>query len=197
MDLLIATKNKGKIKELKKMFEPFKINIKTLDDFGIDDIEETGTTFYENALIKAKHGFEKTGLLTIADDSGLEVDYLNGEPGVYSARYAGYNKSDDERIDYLLNKLKDAKKTERTARFKCVICLYNNEKTKYFEGNWEGEILFEKQGINGFGYDPIFFDKNLGKTAAELPEEEKAIYSHRGKAFKQFIENFLSIEFSA
>lgn len=190
MDLLIATKNKGKIKELKKMFESFKINIKTLDDFNIDDVEETGTTFHENALIKAKYGFQKTGLLTIADDSGLEVDYLNGEPGVYSARYAGYNKSDDERINFLLDKLKNAKADERNARFKCVICLYGNENIKYYEGVWEGEILFAKQGENGFGYDPVFFDKILNKTAAELPENEKAIYSHRGKAINCFIDDF-------
>lgn len=193
MDLLIATKNKGKIKELKKMFEPFNVNVKTLDDFNIDDVEETGITFHENALIKAKHGFEKTGLLTIADDSGLEVDFLNGEPGVYSARYAGYNKSDDERINFLLDKLKNAKAGERNARFKCVICLYGGETIKYYEGVWEGEILFAKQGENGFGYDPIFFDKILNKTAAELPENEKAIHSHRGKAIKKFLKNILEI----
>lgn len=187
--LFIATQNRGKIREFKNMFENSEVEILTGDDIELGDIEESGKTFHENALIKAKAGYEITGISTIADDSGLEVDALNGEPGVYSARYAGENANDKDRINFLLNKLKNIATKPYKARFKSIICYYINEdRYHFFEGVWEGEIEDNLKGNNGFGYDPIFFDPTLSKRAAELSLEEKSKHSHRGKALKQFFE---------
>jgi XTP/dITP diphosphohydrolase len=187
--ILIATKNKGKIKEFENMFKDTNIKIKTLYDYPLDDIEETGSTFFENALIKAKAGYNVSNLLTIADDSGLEVDSLDKKPGVYSARFGGNGLTDKERLFYLLEQMKDIK--NRTARFKTSIVLYNGEnEIEEFNGIWEGEILNSPVGENGFGYDPIFYDKNLKLSAAQLTPEEKRSISHRGKAMKLFFEKF-------
>ena len=190
MDILIATKNKGKIKEFNNMFKDLDVNIKTLYDYNLGDIEETGTTFFENALIKAKAGFEVSSLPTIADDSGLEVDCLDKRPGVYSARFGGEGLSDKDRFKYLLKEMGDSK--NRKARFKTSIVLYNgsDDSIEEFTGTWEGEILYTPIGENGFGYDPVFYDKTLELSAAQLSPNQKKEISHRGKAMKLFLENF-------
>lgn len=195
MKILLASKNKGKIAEFKEMVKDFPLEIKTLYDFeDFPDIEETGTTFKENALIKAKEGFERTNLLTIADDSGLEVDFLDGRPGVYSARYGGDGLDDLGRMNLLLEELKYTPKESRGANFTTSIVLYYGEDFIYeFTDRWDGEILFKAIGEKGFGYDPIFFDPTLNKSAAQLTHEEKSKVSHRGKAMKKFFKELPNI----
>jgi len=188
--LLIATKNWGKVKEIAQMLQDLGLDleIKTLKDFPkIEAPPETGKTFFENALIKAKYYAEKTGLLVLADDSGLEVDALNGAPGVYSSRFAGPDATDEKNNQKLLELLKDVPLEKRTARFVCVmVCYHPSGKYLKTEGIWEGRIAFSPRGNYGFGYDPIFLLKELNyeKTAAELPIEVKNQLSHRGKALK-------------
>jgi len=196
--LLIATSNMGKAKEISEALKNFNLEIKTLKDFpNIAPPQETGNTFFENAYLKAKYYAEKTGLLSLADDSGLEVDILNGAPGIYSSRFAGENASDEENNKKLLELLKDVSLEKRKARFVCVIVVYHPS-GKYIksEGIWEGLIGFEPRGSHGFGYDPIFLvsEYNYKKTAAELPIEEKNKLSHRGKALaklKDILAEFL------
>jgi XTP/dITP diphosphohydrolase len=190
--ILIASKNKGKIKEFENMFKNFDINIKTLYDYDISQVEETGESFFENALIKAKAGYKASKLPTIADDSGLEVEALNWQPGIYSARFGKDYFSDDDRLWYLLGKLKGIK--NRKARFKTSLVFYSGENQIYeFEGVWEGVILENPIGNNGFGYDPVFYDENLKLSAAQLTPNEKKEVSHRGKAMKLFFEKFKSM----
>jgi XTP/dITP diphosphohydrolase len=196
--LLIATSNMGKAKEISEALKDFDFEIKTLKDFlNITPPQETGNTFFENAYLKAKYYAEKTGLLSLADDSGLEVDILNGAPGIYSSRFAGENASDEENNKKLLELLKNVPLEKRKARFVCVIVVYHPS-GKYIksEGIWEGLIGFEPRGSYGFGYDPIFLvpEYNYKKTAAELPIEEKNKLSHRGKALaklKDILTEFL------
>ncbi len=192
--LLIATSNKGKIKEISEVLKDFPISIKTLEDFsGIPSPEETGKTFFENAYLKAKYWAEKTGLMCLADDSGLEVDALNKAPGIYSARFAGENATDEENNRKLLELLQGIPLEKRTARFVCVIVVYHPS-GKYIttEGIWEGLIGFEMRGSYGFGYDPLFLvpEYNYQKTSAELLLEEKNKLSHRGKALAKLKEIF-------
>lgn len=185
-DLLIATTNPGKIKEIKEILKDIPYQLKSLEDLGVDiDMEETGKTFVENAILKAKTVGEKTGFLTLAEDSGLEVDSLDGRPGVYSARYT--EGSDSDRINKLLKELAGVPKEKRTARFKAVIALYNptSKKTYTFDGISEGYITEKPRGENGFGYDPIFFNFDLGKTNGEVTEEEKNKVSHRARALEK------------
>ncbi len=190
--ILIATKNKGKIKEFENMFKGFNIKIKTLYDYDIPEIEETGSTFFENALIKAKAGYKVSGLPTISDDSGLEVEALNWQPGIYSARFGDKNFDDKGRLFYLLEKLKGEK--NRNARFKTSLVFYNGEnQIEHFEGVWNGIILENPVGDNGFGYDPVFYDENLKLSAAQLSPDEKKQVSHRGQAIKLFFEKFKSM----
>uniref|UniRef100_A0A7V4JPG0 dITP/XTP pyrophosphatase n=1 Tax=Thermodesulfobacterium geofontis TaxID=1295609 RepID=A0A7V4JPG0_9BACT len=196
--LLIATSNMGKAKEISETLKNFNFEIKTLKDFSnIVPPQEIGKTFFENAYLKAKYYAEKTGFLSLADDSGLEVDILNGAPGIYSSRFAGENATDEENNKKLLELLKDIPLEKRKARFVCVIVVYHPS-GKYIksEGVWEGLIGFEMRGSHGFGYDPIFLvsESNYKKTAAELPIEEKNKLSHRGKALaklKIFLAEFL------
>lgn len=196
--LLIATSNMGKAKEISEALKDFDFEIKTLKDFpNITPPQETGNTFFENAYLKAKYYAEKTGLLSLADDSGLEVDILNGAPGIYSSRFAGENASDEENNKKLLELLKNVPLEKRKARFVCVIVVYHPS-GKYIksEGIWEGLIGFEPRGSYGFGYDPIFLvpEYNYKKTAAELPIEEKNKLSHRGKVLaklKDILTEFL------
>lgn len=190
IELIIATKNKGKAREFAEALEPLGYTVKTLLDYPqLKEIEETGTTFEENAILKAEGICEQIGKMVIADDSGLIVDALNGEPGVYSARYAGEDKDDEANIDKVLNKLKDVPEKERTARFYCALAVaIPNEKTITVNGTCEGIIINERKGNNGFGYDPIFFVPELGKTMAELETEEKMKISHRGAALKKLRE---------
>ncbi|WP_022855135.1 XTP/dITP diphosphatase [Thermodesulfobacterium thermophilum] len=198
--LVIATSNLGKVREIEKALEDLKseinLEVKSLKDFSeITPPEETGKTFLENALIKAKYYAEKTGCLCLADDSGLEVDALNGAPGVYSSRYAGEDANDEKNNQKLLQELADVPPEKRTARFKCVLVLYHPcGKYLVSEGVWEGRIGFKPKGSYGFGYDPIFLvaEYQFQKTAAELPSEEKNRLSHRGKAIQNLKKQLLS-----
>lgn len=177
--LVLASGNAGKIREFAEMFPAF--NVRGYKDFGLDfDIEETGKTFYENALIKAKTVSEALNLPALADDSGLCVQSLHGAPGIYSARYAG-DGNDEHNIQKLLREL--AGKEDRSASFYCSLVLfYPSDKIISSEGKTEGRILFEKEGKNGFGYDPIFYSDDLGRSFGTATEEEKNSVSHRARA---------------
>jgi hypothetical protein len=182
--IVFATTNEGKVKEIKEILKDFPIEVVSMKEMGITaDIEENGTTFEENSLIKARALAKLTGLPALADDSGLEVDYLNGEPGIYSARYLGRDTDYDYKNNYIIDKLSGAKAEDRSARFVCVISLVLPDGREFVErGVVEGLIGYEQKGENGFGYDPIFYLPEYGKTSAELPPEEKNKISHRGKA---------------
>ena len=184
MRLLIATHNRGKLIEYQEMFADLPFDLVTLDDIGIrDDVAENGATFAENARTKAEAYAQQSGLLTLADDSGLQVDALGGEPGVRSKRYAGANKSDAERIAFLLDKLRAVPPGKRAARFRCAIALATPDgKLWETDGACEGEIAFEPRGENGFGYDPIFQIAERGARMAELSTTEKNKVSHRARA---------------
>ena len=186
MKLVFASNNKNKIKEIQALLPPT-IQIVSLEDIGcFEDIPETADTIEGNAILKANYVTEKFGLNCFADDSGLEVDALNGEPGVFSARYAGEPKNDDNNTDKLLLNLNG--KSNRKANFKTVICLNLNGKQHLFTGIINGTITHEKIGTNGFGYDPIFIAEGHSKTFAELTMEEKSKISHRGLAVQQLID---------
>lgn len=181
-DVVIATNNQGKINDFKAIFKnQHVIGISELiEDF---DVEETGATFEENAKLKSEAAAHALNKRVIADDSGLEVFALNGEPGVYSARYAGLGKNDEDNIEKLLTNLEDVQ--DRRAQFVCVISMSApNEKTKTFKGTVSGVITTERHGKNGFGYDPIFFVPELNKTMAEITNDEKGKISHRGNAIR-------------
>ena len=187
MKIVFATKNEGKVKEIKEMFEGMNIDLISLNHYNhLPEINENGKSFLENALKKAKIISEFTGETVLADDSGLRVDILNGEPGIYYARYAGDEATDDENNNKLLAKLKDVTPQKRSASFFCSLVLYKKDRSfDCFEGRWDGQIIDERRGENGFGYDPIFFVPELNATAAELPSAIKNKVSHRGKAFAE------------
>lgn len=192
MKIIFASNNKNKVQEIQNQV-PKSIQIVTLEEIGCtEDIAETGKTLEENAIIKANYVTEKYGLPCFADDTGLEIDALNGEPGVYSARYAGEDKNADKNMDLVLEKLNNS--TNRKAQFKTVIALNINNQQHLFTGIVEGEIRNEKTGTNGFGYDPIFEPENLGKTFAEMSLEEKNKLSHRGRAVEQLIDFLINLE---
>jgi XTP/dITP diphosphohydrolase len=182
--LLIATRNAGKLRELSQLLYGIPFQLTSLDQEGIDVVvDETGTTLEENAKLKATLCASASNLLTLADDSALEVDALDGEPGVRSARYAGENASDADRVSYLLSKLQDIPWEKRTARFRCVIAIaHPSGEVKLCEGQCHGIVCLEPRGKQGFGYDPIFYFAELDKTMAELTPEEKNKLSHRGRA---------------
>lgn len=182
--VVIATKNRGKVKDFETLFHPLGYEVVTMFDVAPNmEIEETGTTFEENAILKAEALSEALGKIVIADDSGLAVDALNGEPGVYSARYAG-DHDDDANIVKLLANLEGV--TDRTARFVCVMAVAApNQATYTVRGECVGEITTAKQGENGFGYDPIFYVPHLHKTMAQLTAEQKGEISHRGNALRK------------
>ena len=197
--ILIATSNKGKIKEIKHILADVKhikiISLTEIHGHGFD-VEEHGKTFQENALIKAKAYAEKFGYVALADDSGLEVDYLNGAPGMNSARYAGDDATDEERVKKLLGELKDVPATKRTARFRCIVCLYDpaSGDKMFSDGVCSGVITNAPSGSNGFGYDPIFIPDGYKCTMAELPSEQKNSISHRGRALKVLKEKLLHLK---
>lgn len=193
MKVIIATKNAGKAKEFIKMFEPYKIEVKTLLDYPeFGEIEETGETFEENARIKAETVCAQLGAMAIADDSGLMVDALDGRPGIYSARYAGEEKDDEANNDKLIEELKGVPEAERTARYYCALAFASpDNETIIVNGTCEGIIISERRGTNGFGYDPLFYLPERGKTMAEITAEEKNELSHRAKALKK-LEKHLS-----
>ncbi|KAB7668061.1 XTP/dITP diphosphatase [Bacillus sp. B1-b2] len=186
-EIIIATKNPGKAKEFVQMFEPLGYEVKTLLDFPeLEDVEETGTTFEENAKLKAETISNILNKIVLSDDSGLMIDALDGRPGVYSARYAGEQKNDSDNMDKVLEELKTVPSEDRTARFCCTLAVAIPEKESLtFTGACEGVIMEEKKGTYGFGYDPIFYVVEEQKAMAELPPETKNKISHRAKAIQQ------------
>ena len=188
--VVLASNNAGKLREIHQLLAPLDRNVVPQAEYQVTEVEETGLTFVENAIIKARHAAESTKLPAIADDSGLEVDALNGQPGIYSARYAGANASDADNVNKLLGELKDVPEQERLARFRCVIVYMHHalDPTPIIcQGSWEGVILSTPQGENGFGYDPIFYVPSEKCSAAELPTEVKNRLSHRGQALQQLV----------
>ncbi len=187
--VVLATRNRGKIAELSKLLEGFSLEVSGLDAFpSVGEVPETGDTFAANALEKARTVAGLTGLVAVADDSGLEVDALGGAPGVYSARYAGDKAGDAANNAKLLDALRDVPAGRRAARFRCVMAAAApNGQTLLAEGKWEGEVALALTGEGGFGYDPLFFDPRLGRTAAQLTREEKNAVSHRGQAMRALL----------
>ncbi|MEW6998328.1 XTP/dITP diphosphatase [Colwelliaceae bacterium BS250] len=191
--IVLATGNKGKVKELSHLLAAQNIDIVPQSDFNVSDAEETGTTFVENAIIKARHASKITGLPAIADDSGLEVDYLQGAPGIYSSRYAGKQCDDNDNNNKLLNALTGVATKDRTARFQCVLVYMRHEFDPtpiICQGTWEGEISTERQGEHGFGYDPLFWLAEQNMSSAQLPRDLKNQLSHRGKALAKLVKHF-------
>ena len=188
--IIFATTNENKVREVNMMMEDFDVELCTMKQAGVDaDIVEDGVTFEENAIIKAKTIMEITGEIAIADDSGLEVDYLDGAPGIYSARFLGEDTSYDIKNQYIIDKLKDAKGSERSARFVCAMAVaFPNGEILTCKGTIEGVIAYEQKGKNGFGYDPIVYVPEFEMTTGEMPPQLKNSISHRGKALEQMKE---------
>ncbi len=193
MEVILASNNKEKLREITHILQPFGIEVISQAESGFDiEVEETGKTFAENAILKAEAIHKLSGKPVISDDSGLQVDYLHGEPGVYSKRYAGENASYEEKIHKILHSMEEAKEEERTARFVCAICYIDEKGEEHiFQEACEGSILREPRGENGFAYDPIFLYQD--KSFAEMSEEEKNEVSHRGKALRKMAEYFRAI----
>lgn len=187
---VIATKNRGKLKEIEEILEGLPFAVVSMEGVGITkDVEECGNSFEENAFIKAQEVYEACGEMVMADDSGLEVDYLDGAPGIYSSRFAGEGANDTDRNNKLLSLLKDVPFEKRKARFVCVIVVILS-KQEYFtvKGTAEGYIGFEPKGDNGFGYDPLFFVPEYNMTSAQMKPSKKHEISHRGKALRMMLE---------
>jgi XTP/dITP diphosphohydrolase len=185
--IVLATGNKGKVKELAAMLSDLNIEVLPQSDFAVTEIAETGSTFIENAIIKARHASKHTGLPAIADDSGLAVDALGGAPGVYSARFSGENATDQSNITKLLGLMADIPNDKRQAKFLCVLVYMRHADDPspiICQGEWCGEIMTEQQGDNGFGYDPIFWVNQQNSSSAQLSSQQKNALSHRGKALK-------------
>jgi XTP/dITP diphosphohydrolase len=188
--LVLASGNKGKIAEIQSILQQYDIEIISQSHFKVPEAAETGTTFIENAIIKARHASAISELPAIADDSGLEVDALNGEPGVYSARYAGLPSNDQHNTDKLLAELANVPSEKRSARFHCVMVFMahaNDPSPLIAHGVWEGNITFEKSGDNGFGYDPVFYVPEQGRTSAQLDSTVKNTLSHRAQALSKLM----------
>ena len=189
--IVLATGNAGKVREMNQILSGLDIEILAQSAFNTPDAEETGLTFIENAIIKARNAAAHSGLPAIADDSGIEVDALNGAPGIYSSRFAGEGATDQANLEKLLADINDVPDAQRTARFQCVIVYlrHTNDPTPLVcQGTWEGTLLRETRGANGFGYDPIFYVPTHQCTSAELPPEVKNQLSHRGQALRQLVE---------
>lgn len=194
--IVLATGNKKKVEELNAMLDGMAFKVMPQSDFLVESVPETGSTFVENAIIKARHAARVTGLAAIADDSGLEVDALRGAPGVYSSRFAGEDASDEDNLTKLLEELAFLPSILRTARFWCVLVFmrHADDPTPIIcQASWEGQIVTEPKGENGFGYDPVFFVPETGCTAAQLPAAIKNQQSHRAKALKLLIERLQEI----
>ncbi|WP_299490405.1 RdgB/HAM1 family non-canonical purine NTP pyrophosphatase [uncultured Shewanella sp.] len=186
--IVLASGNKGKLKEFSQLMQHYGVEVLAQSQFQVSEVAETGTTFVENAIIKARHAAKATGLAAIADDSGIEVDVLQGAPGIYSARYSGENATETKNVDKLLKALTHCDK--RTARFQCVLVYLRHAADPspiICQAQWEGSIGFQPKGDNGHGYDPIFIPNEHECTAAELNSEEKNKLSHRGKALTLLI----------
>lgn len=189
--IVLASNNPGKINEFTEMLASVDLAVHPQNEWQIPDADETGLTFLENAILKARHASSLTGLPAIADDSGLCVDALNGAPGIYSSRYGGPNADERTYTQKLLDDLKDIPEDKRSARFVCVLALLRHENDPQpliAQATWEGSILTERRGSGGFGYDPVFFVPEEQCAAAELTPQRKHQLSHRGKALKQLIE---------
>ena len=185
--IVIASGNAGKIREIGEIFSTLDCEIIPQAELGISSALETGTTFIDNALIKARHAAEKSGLPAIADDSGLVVDALDGRPGVQSARYAGVGANDDENVEKLLQELSQVPDADRGAHYECAAVWVSPDADvppKVAQGQWHGRITSERRGEGGFGYDPVFLDEDMAKTGAEMSAAEKIRHSHRGRAFR-------------
>jgi len=188
--IVLASGNKGKLREFNEILSQFQIEVVPQASLNVSDADETGLTFVENAIIKARHACEVTGLPALSDDSGLEVDALNGAPGIYSARFSGLGKGDQANNTKLLESLTGVAEPQRTARYRCVLVYMRHAKDPMpliCQGTLEGRILEAPQGEYGFGYDPLFLVTGTDQTAAQLSPEEKHRISHRGKAVKQFL----------
>jgi len=188
--IVLASGNPGKVREFNELLSSHGFEIVPQSDFEVPEVEETGLSFVENALLKARNAARHSGLPAIADDSGLEVDALQGAPGIYSARYAGPDASDQENYEKLLNALNGVPDAERTARFQCLLVFMRHaaDPTPLIcQGTWEGRMLPAPQGDNGFGYDPVFYVPEEGCSSAELPPEVKNRLSHRGQALQQLV----------
>lgn len=185
----MASSNAGKIREIARLLDGLNVEVIAQSAFGVEDAEETGTTFAENSLIKARHAADATGLAAIADDSGLAVDALQGAPGVFSARYSGADATDEKNVAKLLEAMSDVSEPARGAAFHCVatFVLPDGSKPLAADAEWRGAILTAAQGEGGFGYDPVFLDTASGQSAAELTPEEKNARSHRGQALRKLV----------
>lgn len=189
--IVLASNNKGKVREINQLLAEQQIEVIPQADFGIPDADETGLSFVENAILKARQAAQHSGLPAIADDSGIEVDALNGAPGIYSARYSGAGASDEDNLRKLLEALKDTPEAERTARFQCVMVYLRHAEDPtpiICQGTWEGRILTESHGDNGFGYDPVFYVPSHDRSAAELDSDTKNSLSHRGQALTKLLD---------
>jgi XTP/dITP diphosphohydrolase len=187
---VLASGNPGKVREINEILSGLGIEVIPQSEFNVPEIEETGLTFVENAILKARNAAEHTGLPAIADDSGIEVDALQGAPGIYSARYAGVGASDQENLQKLLAAIRDVPEQQRTARFQCLMVFMQHagDPTPVIcQGTWEGRILEQPSGMNGFGYDPVFWVPEHGCSSAQLTAEQKNSLSHRGKALQQLL----------
>lgn len=196
-DIVLATNNTGKVAEFQQLLNNLSWRIIPQSTFGLPSVDETGFTFVENALIKARYAAEHTGLPALADDSGLVVDALHGAPGVYSARYAGENASADQHISKLLQELIDVPEKNRTARFICALVYVSfpaDPTPIIVQGRWEGRILNAPKGNKGFGYDPVFYVAQYQCSAAEIAPEIKNKMSHRGQALAKLLQEFSSIK---
>ena len=194
MKIFLDTKNKYKITEFQEILSRTNVDLVTCRDIDIPDVEETGSTFVENAILKARSASNFTSLPSIADDSGIEVDYLNGRPGVWSARYAGKDATNEENNNKLLKEMEDVPGIERGACYRCVIVFmkFSNDPFPFIaQDSWKGRINDKHQGTNGFGYDPIFFLPDRNVTSAELKPSDKHKISHRGKALLKFSNYFI------
>jgi XTP/dITP diphosphohydrolase len=196
--IVLASGNKGKLVELNAILADKNIELLPQSEFGVSDADETGLSFVENAIIKARHACAATGVPAIADDSGIEVDALNGQPGIYSARYAGGHgpEADQRNNDKLLKELKLVAEDDRSARFQCAIVYLRHAEDPMpliCQGTWEGHILFSESGANGFGYDPLFYVAEYGCASAELDPETKNSISHRGQALRQLLKCWNSL----
>lgn len=188
--IVLASNNPGKVREFNALLADHHIEVVPQSQFGVAEADETGLSFVENAILKARNAAAHTGLPAIADDSGIEVDALNGAPGIYSARYAGVGAGDKANLEKLLADLKGVPEEKRTARFQCLMVYmrHANDPTPLIcQGTWEGRILFEPRGSQGFGYDPVFFVPTHNCSSAELPPEVKNALSHRGQALRKLV----------
>lgn len=190
--VVLASSNAGKVREINQLLANIEIEAVPQSAFGVLEAEETGLTFVENAIIKARHACHHTGLPAIADDSGLEVDALHGAPGIYSARYAGPEASDARNLDKLLHELERVPEAGRSARFQCLMVYMRHPQDPtpiICQGTWDGRILFAPRGSGGFGYDPVFYVPGEDRSSAELPPEVKNRLSHRGQALQKLLQS--------